>query len=1221
MHTHEARGSKGEGGPEEEALGGGIAAPPRVEIRVPYAEDLKEILDSVRKIADNEGVGKAMGSGKKKAIGCKHAQTCDAILYLLRELHGWLVSAKQKGLIRGIKAAEHEARRGGSTDGTAKHITGKWSGYDVISGVIGHVREVSGVFVKKHTEALLTACSECMVLLGLETPPLPKVSAGVPKWVRDKLGTEQGIAELVKVALNQKVYPAEWTVNKMKEKSMAATEDELDLESGRIRLQCPVSARRMKVASKSVHCAHLDCFDLQTHLMLNAHRTISAKTWKCPHCKQSASWNELIVDAYVQGILREAERAVEVQIFTDATWQPVEESRPEYCGEWEECSSSSSEEHGVHQDQGGEFSSVRTDMAEGRVLEEQTSEETVDPAGQEEEIPTHLIRRGMAGDLCDDRLTSTLERCSIVAAGQVIPEGVKDEPVAEEYSDSGCIGKDCRAKDLCAMQPLTIGEDADLVDISRRKDLESMDRVFLRNQMRSVLSSALPMKEVAKRLKELRETQIGAEVRETQIGAEEDEGPDLRTTAIDGESLRCAASSSGDDRLEEREPGEVEPCSTDCMNKKQMGGIMKCPDDQSTERLGRCSGDIKSDVCQDQGTELRICEGKGDGSAAGRGDPSCTSSPIVIDLTLDDDEDEDEEENVPVVDETQQDECWTSNESTHQSALPGCEGCLSTQDNDQDASGVACLTTEEREVGISAIWSSQREERQQLMCLQEDVQGKGEGCINVGVMDQENGVLAQDRLWVQDGLVAESMGMLSHKSSDSSMASKRKWCDAATSGHSADQDLDSCSKRGSTSGCPRSDSDADCVLVLKDTPAEAVVNHAIVSEGTECGRYSDSGGIGAVAFSVPITDPVEEVLSPPPRPPPPKKAALVVETEGGQSQHGFSPERMFHQLGPVEEVLSAPPSKRAALVVEAERGESQHGFSPEGTFCQRGSALIRCGDCSSPRAETGNGTVVQSVRVDLQSVRVDLRPVPSHIQTINADSTSVHCENAASNGPGGELPKGFSYNDLRESCTAVRSGNDMCSYSTESMGDAAGLIRSCRVRLQEDDGITNSGEDVDTKNGVLAEAPGLVSARARPLGCRSMLRMARGRGAVLVRAMESCLPVMDRDMRNHLDARRGVGDLEERSTSTGSNRGQLRRPEESSWPLEASGSFTQEASLQVRGQPPEVSLRRNVLLGEDASRLGGIPDQTTANVELLENLTSRLYTIKSTAEDRFWHTN
>jgi hypothetical protein len=51
-----------------------------------------------------------------------------------------------------------------------------------------------------------------------------------------------------------------------------------------------------QVPARSLACKHLECFDLLSHLRNNA--AMHLKMWRCPICKRSASWNELIVDKY-----------------------------------------------------------------------------------------------------------------------------------------------------------------------------------------------------------------------------------------------------------------------------------------------------------------------------------------------------------------------------------------------------------------------------------------------------------------------------------------------------------------------------------------------------------------------------------------------------------------------------------------------------------------------------------------------------------------------------------------------------------------------------------------------------------------------------------------------------------------------------------------------------------------------------------------------------------
>jgi MIZ/SP-RING zinc finger len=50
--------------------------------------------------------------------------------------------------------------------------------------------------------------------------------------------------------------------------------------------------RRMEIPVRSVHCYHLQCFDLRNYLGLNEKNP----RWKCPECGVSALHSELRVD-------------------------------------------------------------------------------------------------------------------------------------------------------------------------------------------------------------------------------------------------------------------------------------------------------------------------------------------------------------------------------------------------------------------------------------------------------------------------------------------------------------------------------------------------------------------------------------------------------------------------------------------------------------------------------------------------------------------------------------------------------------------------------------------------------------------------------------------------------------------------------------------------------------------------------------------------------------
>jgi len=58
-------------------------------------------------------------------------------------------------------------------------------------------------------------------------------------------------------------------------------EDGVEQTSVKITLKCPITFRRITLPARGNECRHIQCFDLESYLQLNAERGL----WRCPVCK------------------------------------------------------------------------------------------------------------------------------------------------------------------------------------------------------------------------------------------------------------------------------------------------------------------------------------------------------------------------------------------------------------------------------------------------------------------------------------------------------------------------------------------------------------------------------------------------------------------------------------------------------------------------------------------------------------------------------------------------------------------------------------------------------------------------------------------------------------------------------------------------------------------------------------------------------------------------
>ncbi|KEG14237.1 hypothetical protein DQ04_00561060 [Trypanosoma grayi] len=78
-------------------------------------------------------------------------------------------------------------------------------------------------------------------------------------------------------------------------------EDENLIDHGEVvvTLRCPLSYRRMRLAGKGQHCAHLACFDVATYL----ESALRSSAWNCPICDGAVFMENLRIDHTLQSAL------------------------------------------------------------------------------------------------------------------------------------------------------------------------------------------------------------------------------------------------------------------------------------------------------------------------------------------------------------------------------------------------------------------------------------------------------------------------------------------------------------------------------------------------------------------------------------------------------------------------------------------------------------------------------------------------------------------------------------------------------------------------------------------------------------------------------------------------------------------------------------------------------------------------------------------------------
>ncbi|GJX14585.1 zinc finger, MIZ-type containing protein [Tanacetum coccineum] len=92
----------------------------------------------------------------------------------------------------------------------------------------------------------------------------------------------------------------------------------------RVSLKCPISFSRIKIPVKGHSCKHLQCFDFNNYVGINARRP----HWRCPHCSQSVSFHDIRIDQSMVKVLKEVGEDISyVKISNDGSWESVTESQ------------------------------------------------------------------------------------------------------------------------------------------------------------------------------------------------------------------------------------------------------------------------------------------------------------------------------------------------------------------------------------------------------------------------------------------------------------------------------------------------------------------------------------------------------------------------------------------------------------------------------------------------------------------------------------------------------------------------------------------------------------------------------------------------------------------------------------------------------------------------------------------------------------------------------
>jgi len=114
--------------------------------------------------------------------------------------------------------------------------------------------------------------------------------------------------------------------NSLENVKLAFGDGEIVFNEMLLDLRCPISFSRIQIPAKGRQCTHVQCFDLEK--FLNYQMTAKNANWKCFKCQKSLTIGDIVIDDWVQSILRETGGNV-VEYFKDGKWKPHDEEEEE----------------------------------------------------------------------------------------------------------------------------------------------------------------------------------------------------------------------------------------------------------------------------------------------------------------------------------------------------------------------------------------------------------------------------------------------------------------------------------------------------------------------------------------------------------------------------------------------------------------------------------------------------------------------------------------------------------------------------------------------------------------------------------------------------------------------------------------------------------------------------------------------------------------------------
>ncbi|KAK9469000.1 PINIT domain-containing protein [Lipomyces arxii] len=130
------------------------------------------------------------------------------------------------------------------------------------------------------------------------------------------LARQRSVQDIVTRIMSGRHLAKETVIAQIQKKN--SDDDDIITTSTIMSLKCPLSFSRLQVPIRSMKCTHVSCFDATSYIQLQEQAT----TWQCPICNNYAPIEDIVVDSYVDDILKKTPNSVEaVEIDPTGLWR------------------------------------------------------------------------------------------------------------------------------------------------------------------------------------------------------------------------------------------------------------------------------------------------------------------------------------------------------------------------------------------------------------------------------------------------------------------------------------------------------------------------------------------------------------------------------------------------------------------------------------------------------------------------------------------------------------------------------------------------------------------------------------------------------------------------------------------------------------------------------------------------------------------------------------